>query len=228
LQELAQAAALDASERSQLACLRDELEDGDAIAHALAAAVEDDRDNAELNFRLGRRLLDEGDAAGIGAIEAAMHLDPGYDDAGLERLHRWHRAHGDEVAAERVVARARTLGEIRERALRQRQGLAAQDDFQAHGLSAEQVGALQSAIARFGKVAEAWIARKQLERDDGAPHYVVAVRWRSFALTGDSTMQKFVDMLPLDGSWQALEQKNLGKSALRFQKAAEQVWPKHG
>lgn len=225
LQELLGRPELDDAARSELACLRDELDHGEGIAQAMAAAVVRDRGNAELNYRLGRRLLDEGDATGIGAIEAAMHLDPAYDDAGLERLHRWHRAHGDAEAAEAIVCRAQALGDVRAKAHQQRQSLTAKDEFRAHGLSETQLAALQSVIARFGKAGEAWIARKQLLRDDGAPHYVVAVKWRSLSWTGDSTLQSLVDILPLDGTWQAVEYKSLGKSERNFRSAAELVYP---
>jgi Zn-dependent protease with chaperone function len=227
LRELAtQGAELDAKGRSELACLRDELDEGNAIAQQLAEAVAQDPANAELNFRLGRRLLDEGDAAGIGAIEAAMHLDAAYDDAGLVRLHRWHSEQGDEAAVEQLVERGRKLGEVRELALRQRRAQSADDEFCAHGLTQAQLDDLDAALRKFGKAGKVWIARKVLAREDGSPHYVLAVTWKSLAWTGDGTLQKFVHALPLDGSWTAVESKNLGKSKQRFLAIADQIYPR--
>lgn len=229
LQELAaRTDLLDAAGRSELACLRDQLDEGDAIAQALAVAVEQDAGNAELNFRLGRRLLDENDANGIAAIEAAMRLDPAYDDVGLQRLHGWYRAQGDAAAVAQVQSRVRELGELRNSSYRQRNVMSANDDFRAHALSAEQLDALVGAITRFGKAGKVWIARKTLAREDGSPHYVVAVKWGWFAMTGNETLRKFVNALPLEGTWMAVEYKNIGKVKARFLAVAQQVYPRKG
>src|SRR6185503_9159532 len=98
----------------------------------------------------------------------------------------------------------------RERALEQRRRLRPGDRFQRHGLDDEQVRVLQAAVRAFGKVGKVWVARKQLAREDGQPHYVVALTWRTLAFAGDATLQKFADVLPLDGTWTVVLADSLG------------------
>jgi hypothetical protein len=94
------------------------------------------------------------------------------------------------------------------------------DRFLGNGLDDDRLQAFQWADRRFGKAKRVWIARKQLEREDGAPHFVVVVKWRALTPTGDDTLKKFVDALPLEGSWIALLEGNLGANRKEFFAAA--------
>jgi len=219
-------AARSAEEQVELACLRDELDDGDDVVAALLAASELAPANAELQYRLGRRALDEGDGRGAGAIEAAMRLDPGAVDGGLRRLYAWFDQQGDADAKARIVVRLEALEQERELALEQRRRLRPGDRFHRHGLDDEQLQVLQAAVLEFGKVGKAWVARKVLAREDGQPHYVVALTWRTLAMAGDSTLQKFADVLPLDGTWTVVLADSLGATKKDyFAAAGEPVHP---
>jgi len=208
------------AEQVELACLRDDLDESGDVTAALLAASELQPENPEVQFRLGRRALDEGDGRGVGALEAALRLDPDRMDGGLMRLYAWYREQGDTEGMARIQARGEELERQRERTLAQRKLMRAGDRFRGHALGEERVRALQEAVQRFGKASRVWIARKQLEREDGAPHFVVVVKWRAIVPTGDSTLQKFVDLLPLEGSWTAVLEANLGASRKDFFAAA--------
>jgi Zn-dependent protease with chaperone function len=213
-------------EHVEFACLRDELDDGDDVVAALLAASELVPANAEVQYRLGRRALDEGDGRGVGAIEAAMRLDPGMVHGGLLRLGAWFDQQGDADARARIVARLEALEQERGRAMEQRRRLRPGDRFRRHGLDDERLRVLQAAVRAFGKVGKAWLARKELAREDGQPHYVVALTWRTLAMTGDATLQKFADMLPLDGTWTVVLADSLGASKKDyFAAAGEPVYP---
>jgi Zn-dependent protease with chaperone function len=177
------------TEQVELACLRDDLDEGGDLVAALLAASELQPENAEVQFRLGRRALDEGDGRGVGAIEAALRLDPDRMDGGLMRLYAWYRQQEDAEGMARIQARGEELERQRERSLAQRRLMRAGDRFRAHGLDDERLQAVQGAVRRFGKAKRVWIARKQLEREDGAPHFVVVVKWRALTPTGDDTLK---------------------------------------
>jgi Zn-dependent protease with chaperone function len=161
-------------------------------------------EHAPVHFRLGSRLLEDGQAEGIGLMERAITLDSTATEPGLQCLGRFYHAQGDTVAMDAVRDRLRDWHKTRSKAHAERAIVRRSDTFLAHGLDAAQVQRLCDAFTRHGKIGKAWLVRKRIANDDGSPHFVLLVKWRGIVMDAQATLNRLLPLVELPGSLHAL------------------------
>lgn len=133
-------------------------------------------EHAPARYGLGRLLLAHDDDGGVAHVERAMELDPDAELPGAQLLASHYLSQGRNDRAARFIARAEVLAELHGRAAAERQGMAATDPIDPHGLSPEDVAALVATLRSHPKVKKVFLARKRLRHfPDRAPVFVAGV-----------------------------------------------------
>ena len=158
-------------------------------------------DSAMANFRLGALLLSRDDGSGAGYLRKAMDLDPEAEEAGLHHLHGYYQRSGNRASLAEINERLRALHARRVDAAHSRGELTMRDRFLAHGLASEPLAQAVDVLAASGRVKRAWIARKYIPGEPGAPHFVVLVAWRGVVLNPSRALDEIVEALDLPGSF---------------------------
>lgn len=176
----------------------------DAVA-AFRDVVSRAPDRADARLRLGVALLDAGEGdAGVAELRAALDVDRG----ALRAVHaaldaRWRDPDLDATVVTAITPlRDELAATLHTEALRDGDDATEADDadVQPHGLDADTVAALQSALAPHPKVARAWIVRRRLDLADARPHFLLLLDWRGSVAGERAGLAKVGASLRLPGS----------------------------
>lgn len=192
LEEQAKTRTLTVDEQWQRVVALSLLEDDAATVPFLRTLLKESPDNVTANFALGKILLTQGNAEGIGYLEKTMNDAPGVTQNACEAISGFYLEHGNNELAEQFRKRAE---ESYQKALRlQEQALSfkASDKFEPHGLEESRVKELQAQLAKVYGLAAAYLFRKIVDASE-EPIYVLAVvasfTWR------DGVSAKHIDPL---------------------------------
>lgn len=156
----------------------------DALAqfHALHERAPDD---GVACYALGARLLNRDDPAGEGLVSRAMELDEYAIVPACEVLRDfcWRQGRQDEAREwhKRMVARA----EEQQQADQERKHVLTSDQFEPHGLPADQLQALVKALREVPGLRRAYLVRKKVRFMKHRPRYVLGYAatpwWRLYS-----------------------------------------------
>jgi hypothetical protein len=148
-------------------------------------------------YSVGRILLSQAEAAGIGPVEKAMQLDADYILPGCELVYGFLMAHGKEDEAQAYYQRAVRHSELLELARAERAQLGFKDSYGHHHLPAEQVAQLTDQLARYPEIAAAYLVRKEVRYFPDQPLYAlgVAVRKPWYKYHSDKDDEKLLQQL---------------------------------
>ncbi len=149
-----------------------ERDTGRVEAERLLAAHPDD---APGQYLLGVLLLEEDDERGLGHLERAMELDQDAIESScaLAAAFLERRGRGEEAARHR--ARAEERHDLVSRAQLERQTLTPSDRFEPHGLAAEPLDYVVSALRLNPEIAGAFLVRKPVKLMPEVPHHALVV-----------------------------------------------------
>lgn len=154
-------------------------------------------DHAAANYTIGATLLTHGDEAGIKHLEVAMEKDVTAVPEGCRLIYDFlvARERGEEAEKYRQCV-VNYYNEL-ELAKREREKITIMDDFEPHGLTAEELQALQAQLARFPLLRSAYFVRKVCKHLPDEPGYVLGVTSKRvlFGLQLDGRDKKLVDAL---------------------------------
>ena len=174
-------------------------------------------------------LLERDNRAGLDLLHRARMLDPDAADAINEVLAAFHHRHDDVPALDAVIGDQQALDQRRRDVQRARSALGARDEVLPHGLDDAALASAQVSLAATGRVGRAWITRKRIDGDpDGAPHFLVLVKWRGLVFGEDKALQQVVDALDLPGSFLAFTAPNQRLIARKVRKVAGAPSYRHG
>lgn len=157
-------------------------------------------DNANAWFRAGVLRIDGDDAAGAAHLRRAMTLDAGAIRPVFEKLEAWDRDGTLSSAVAAALAALRAEFADRAASLAARDGVDAEDELVAHDLDDATLDALCAALAPFGQIGAAWLARKRLEMAGEPAHYALLVRWQGSVASEAAGLRRVVDAVRLPGS----------------------------
>jgi hypothetical protein len=136
---------------------------GDAAAEPLFRQVLALRaDHAPANFCLGRRLLENGDAAGEALLEKAVEADPELLPQASQHLYIYFRANGQMDRIRELDTRMDRHEKAVQESHRERSSVSAADTMVQHDLTEAELAALRDVLSRQPGVVLAHLARKQL------------------------------------------------------------------
>lgn len=185
--------------------------------------------DAFAHYRLGVLLLERDNRAGLDLLHRARMLDPDAADAINEVLAAFHHRHDDVPALDAVIGDQQALDQRRRDVQRARSALGARDEVLPHGLDDAALASAQVSLAATGRVGRAWITRKRIDGDpDGAPHFLVLVKWRGLVFGEDKALQQVIDALDLPGSFLAFTAPNQRLIARKVRKVAGAPSYRHG
>jgi hypothetical protein len=123
--------------------------------------------DAQALLAAGRLCLGRGDRAGITLLERAMTADQEVTPVASALLIDHYEANGTFAEAQSARTRARRY-ETRAAIIEtERRSLTALDNFTAHGLSSEQLGALVATLEMVDGVCDAYLVAKKLRHSAG-------------------------------------------------------------
>lgn len=157
-------------------------------------------DNANAWFRAGVLRIDGDDAAGAAHLRRAMTLDAGAIRPVFEKLEAWDRDGTLSSAVAAALAALRAEFADRAASLAARDGVDAEDELVVHDLDDATLDALCAALAPFGQIGAAWLARKRLEMAGEPAHYALLVRWQGSVASEAAGLRRVVDAVRLPGS----------------------------
>ncbi|MBB4635839.1 M48 family metallopeptidase [Longimicrobium terrae] len=174
----------------------------------MQAFVDRGEQNAEVHYNLGEALLDRGDEAGLAHLQTAMELESGFIIEGCAIIASYLAGAGrpDEAVPYRAWAEqhARVLNVAHEERLTT--NLRAGDRFLPHGLDADQLQALRTALAMVGGIKRAVLVRKEVSAMPEVPHWIIFVtrsglRWRSDSEAAGALIERVLHACePLGGT----------------------------
>jgi Zn-dependent protease with chaperone function len=156
--------------------------------------------NANAHFRAGALRIDGGDAAGAEHLRRAMTLDAGAVRPVFEKLDAWDRDGTLPAAVTDALALLRAEFGERAASLAARDGVDEDDDLVAHDLDPAALAALRSALAPFGQIGAAWLARKRLDMAGEPAHYALLLTWRGSVASEAAGLKRVIAAVRLPGS----------------------------
>lgn len=156
--------------------------------------------SAMLAFRLGLRLLQSGDAAGIARLREAVARDAGAVGPVGEALSALLK--NPDLDAGLVDAVAVLRDELSPRAddLRDRDAVFEGDALQPHDLDTASLGRLSATLAGHERITRAWLVCKQVAMAEQAAHYVLLLDWRGSIASETAGLRALSEGLQLPGS----------------------------
>jgi Zn-dependent protease with chaperone function len=145
----------------------------EAAIAILRARIDNDPENASLNYWLGAKLLAADDEAGVVLVEKAIALEDGAIVAGQIALRDFFHARGLEDKALAAHEAACERQQLLDAAESERQGITLSDKLVGHGLDAETVARLHGQISRLG-ARRIWMARKPMRYFPEQPLFLLA------------------------------------------------------
>jgi len=175
LEEKSQSQALDAEEMWTRARYTAELEGNEAAVPLLRAVLESAPQHVAANYLLGQILLAQNEGAGIDMLEKAMAKDPEAVVPGCQAIYWYLRRQGEDERARQYEARLLRQQELLERAREESSRASAKDQFDPHGLPAEQTAIVAQQVARFPELQRAYFVRKQIRNLPDKPAYILGL-----------------------------------------------------
>ena len=154
-------------------------EDHVSAAEALPlfrALFNDEQHGLGARFAVGRILTAQDDPAGLELLGEVMAREPNSRVMGLLLLAAYHQRRGDKAEARRLQTEQLRHADIVDLAVAECNTIRSTDQYQAHGLTAEQLIAFQAgpAVAE-GRIQRAWLLRKEVAVFTDHPLFVLLV-----------------------------------------------------
>ena len=182
LAELEARATLDADERWERIRIIDELRPEDDQLPSIEELLAIEPEHLAARFRRGSLLLDRGDAAGIGDLEAVMAADADAILPACENAWRFYQERDADKAkyyADRWRERSAHLEAVRSELA----SLTATATLAPADLPAKDMSAIADIVRRHGKhLSRAWVLRRVLKSDPGIHDHVLAFETSRFTL----------------------------------------------
>lgn len=181
LEELAAASPTDENlwEMLRLRCVLDGVP---AMRSEIEGWIATHPDHLVSRYILGSHLLSLDDPTGIGLLEKVAEADPGSTYECLDQLMSYHDRRGDAAAIREIKRRADQHDARAERAMFERNNLAADDSFVPHGLSEKKIAEQCEVLAAHPEVRAAWLVRKSTTEFPEWRHHVLVVHLKFPAL----------------------------------------------
>lgn len=152
--------------------LVEQLRGADEALALLGPYCERHETSAPLLYARGRLMLNHrDDDGGIALVEKAMTLDTDAIEPGLQLLYKHYTSTNRHEKAEEMVKRFDQHQQQLRRADAERNNLHLSDNYQAHGLTREEVARIVAIIAKTGGAQRAWLARKEVTLFTDKPAY---------------------------------------------------------
>ena len=129
-------------------------------------------------FRLGRLLLDAGDAGGLAFLEGPARTDGPNALEASQRIAAFLCGTGRAADASPWLDRAAGLAAEQARARDERSSVAPRDALEPHGLEPVAVDRIAEVVDQERHVKQAWLARRQVSILPDQPLYVIGIRMR--------------------------------------------------
>jgi Zn-dependent protease with chaperone function len=139
-------------------------------------------DHVPARFRLGSRLLANGDPAGISHIEHVMAQDPDSIPAGYEVLYPFYAERDDREGIARIRQTLYEHQQAANAAQAERAEVTRRDTFAPADLSPADLATLRAIGERDSRISRLWVARKLTTSFAHRPHLVVVVERRLWRL----------------------------------------------
>lgn len=211
-----------AAEKVEYAHLVEQLRPEQDAVKFYRDALEAAPDDASVHYRLGSLLLEAGDADCAKHLLRAIELEPDATAPACELLYRHYRQIGDAEGKARVETTLDAYYDRHAQALQARSRLNKRDTLLPHDLDEAAVSALRANLKDFGKIAHAWIVRKQID-DPGseAPaHFVLLVYFRGLVLDEESLLERLLERIEMPGTLFAFTSSGDRAMAARVKKVA--------
>ena len=139
-------------------------------------------EHADANMLVGQLLIEDGNPAGVEAVERAMKSDSRMTPLGCKLVARFLEGRGEPEAAGGYQKRGEESEEQQQMAARERTQVRVSDEFLAPDCSSTTAQVLLRVLERHSShVRAAYLMRTQGPERDGKPHYVLGVERRVFA-----------------------------------------------
>jgi len=155
-------------------------------------------DDVDVEFVLGRILLDQDDEASVAHMERAEERFALALRA-CEYLHAYYKRAGDEPGAERWRLRGERQIDLESRAHAERENLSPKDVFLPSELDEEALAHLRTQLAARDNVRHAWIALKRVAIVPELPVYVLAWKPKGWLVKAAKVSQAIADEVELQG-----------------------------
>ena len=174
LNEQANSRALTADEQWERVVALSYVEDDAATVPYIRALLNEAPDHLMANFALGRIMLSQGDAEGIGYLEKTMQGSPDLTASASETISGFYLEQGNNELAEQFRKRAEECYQKAARIQEQALNFTPNDQLVPHDLEENRVRELQVQLAKVYGLASAYFVRKVIP-DSEQPIYVLAV-----------------------------------------------------
>lgn len=175
LESKAQFAALSEEELWELIQLKAELQKEQQVIPLLHDLLARAPNHAEATYLLGRLLLEQGQTEGLDYLHRVMQANDQIALAASIVAYNYMRDQGQEEQAKQYAEKAMQCIQEIEAAERERSGVTLKDQFEPHGLTAQQVAEIQAQLAVFSDVQKAYLVRKSVKHFPEQPLYVLGV-----------------------------------------------------
>ena len=172
-------------------------------------------------FLVGRHLLSLDDSAGVELLESVADANPQNTLECINELASYHDRRGNAEAIRELKARADQHDAKVERAMIERNTLAAGDNFEPHGCTPEQIASHVKVLAAHPEVQEAWLVKKRTRHFPEWPHFVLVVRIKFPALkfasdnAVSSLLQTLANSIDIDAYLLVVNDEGANKSAAK-------------
>ena len=161
--EQAPAAAVDVDRLWDKAIALLDLEGGKAAMPLLQEIIALRADHVLAHYHLGRLLLEENSAEGVGVLERAMELDENCLPQACGLLHQYYRASGEAAQLRELDARMDRHEKALAASQAERREVKASDAFIPHGLTEDELQNICAELQPELQVLRAHLARKELK-----------------------------------------------------------------
>jgi Zn-dependent protease with chaperone function len=152
-----------------------DLEGDRSAAPVLGRILELRPEHAPALYCLGRKLLADGDPAGVDYLERAMDEDEEAIGSASQLLHHHYRSWGHTAELRALSTRLDRYEQSVAAAHAERTWVSWKDRFEPHTLSLDTVAGITDRLRGEAAIRGAWLARKRLEHPSRQPVFVLVV-----------------------------------------------------
>lgn len=133
---------------------------------------------APARFAVGRILVGQDDPTGLPLLEEAMSSKPDFVGPALAIQQEYYQRQGNREMARQLATRQRHHADFADLVQAERRSCSPQDTFLPHGLTAEELAPVLSALADpANRVGRAWLMRKKLAHlANEKPYFILVLR----------------------------------------------------
>ena len=151
------------------------LEENDAAYEVLSAIVNSNPSLCPARLLFGQLLLVREDAAGLDHLNYAIEHDPNCVQGACTAAYNYLVGRGRRDEADTYRARFRAHGDELQLARQERVDFTANDEFEPHALTPEQVQQIVDTVAPEKIVAAAYLARKKVQHFTGSHYFLIGI-----------------------------------------------------